>query len=84
MNKVEARTLDFFDRYVINLMIKKYGFSDLEAIRKFLESETYQMLIDPELELYKVSPHIIFDLWENERATGEPRNSLYLRGDEIE
>lgn len=26
----------------------------------------------------------IFDMWENEIETGDPRNSLYLRGDEIE
>ena len=82
--RVEARTLDFFDRHVTKLMIEKYGFDEFEALRKFLESETYQMLINPELELYKMSPHIIFDLWEHERATGNPRNSLYIRGDEIE
>lgn len=81
--RVEARTLDFFDRHVVNMMIEKYGFDEFEAIRKFLESETYQMLIDVETALYQVSPLIIFDLWEHERATGDPRNSLYIRGDEI-
>jgi len=78
MQRVAARTLDFFDRHVINLMITRYGFEEFEAIRKFLESKTYQMLIDPETELYKMSPLIIFDLWEHERATGNPRNSLYI------
>lgn len=81
MRRLDARTLDYFDRYVINLMIQKYGFAEMEAIRKFLESETYQMLINPGLDLYKGSPHIIFDLWVHERATGNPRNSLYIRGD---
>ena len=41
------------------------------------------MLQDPELELYKVSPLIIFDMWESEQVTGNQRNSLYLRADEV-
>ena len=45
----------------------------------FLTSETYQMLIDPEMELYKVSPLIIFDMWETEKVTGNPRQSIYIR-----
>ncbi|MDH2997090.1 hypothetical protein A1D22_05270 [Pasteurellaceae bacterium LFhippo2] len=80
MNKIPARTLDFFDRQVTRDIVEKYGFDELKAVKSFIQSETYQMLIDPELELYKVSPKIIFDLWENEKITGEPRNSIYIRG----
>ncbi|MBN6711560.1 hypothetical protein JFL47_11320 [Haemophilus haemoglobinophilus] len=80
MNRVPARTLDFFDRHVVKAIVEKYGFSEFEAIKKFIGSETYQMLIQTELELYKVSPQIIFDLWESEQVTGNPRNSLYVRG----
>jgi hypothetical protein len=82
MTRISARTLDFFDRQVARLIIEKYGLGDMAAIRAFLESEAYQMLIDPELEIYKVSPHIVFDMWESERVTGDPRNSQYLRSDE--
>jgi hypothetical protein len=84
MTKIPARTVDFFDRQVTQLMIEKYGFNDMEAIRSFLKSETYKMLIDPELEIYKLSPRIVFDMWESERVTGNPRNSQYLRSDEDE
>lgn len=80
MHKIPARTLDFFDRQVTRDIVEKYGFDELKAVKSFIQSETYQMLIDPELELYKVSPKIIFDLWENEKITGEPRNSIYIRG----
>lgn len=83
MNKIPARTLDFYDRHITQAMIEKYGFNELEAIKQFIQSETYEMLINPELELYKVSPLILFDMWENEKITGNPRNSLYLRGDEV-
>lgn len=84
MTKIPTRTIDFFDRQVIRLIIEKYGFDELEAIRLFLKSETYQMLIDPELEIYKMSPRIVFDMWESERVTGDPRNSQYLRSGENE
>lgn len=84
MSRISARTLDFFDRTVVQSIIDKYGVNDIEAIKSFIQSETYKMLSDPELELYKVSPLILFDMWEVEKITGEPRNSLYLRSDEID
>lgn len=81
MTRVPARTMNFFDKNVIGQIIEKYGFCEKEAIRKFLESEAYRMLIDPEMELYKMSPYIVFDMWESEQVTGDPRNSQYIRGD---
>lgn len=84
MNRIDARTVSFFDRYVSHMIIEKYGFDEMKAIRLFIESETYQMLINPELEVYKMSPRIVFDMWETERITGDPRNSQYLRSDEDE
>lgn len=80
MNKLNARKIDFYDRQVTELIIEKYGMIDREAIREFIESETYQMLIDVESEVYMMSPHIIFDMWECEKITGDPRNSQYIRG----
>ncbi len=79
MNKLNARKIDFYDRQVTELIIEKYGMIDREAIREFIESETYQMLIDVESEVYMMSPHIIFDMWESEKITGDPRNSQYIR-----
>jgi hypothetical protein len=84
MKSIDPRTLDFFDRYVTRLIVEKYGLDEMKAIRGFIDSETYQMLIEPELELYKMSPHVLFDMWESEQITGDPRNSLYIRGDEVE
>jgi hypothetical protein len=39
------------------------------------------MLIDKEQEVYMMSPAVVFDMWESEKITGEPRNSQYIRGD---
>ncbi len=80
----DADILAFCDQYVGKLIKEKYGMSDMEAVRSFMISETYQMLLDRETELYKVSPYILFDMWECEKVTGEPRNSVYIRREGIE
>ncbi|MBO4758748.1 MAG: hypothetical protein J5505_01680 [Spirochaetaceae bacterium] len=79
MNRVDSRILDFFDRQVSSLIMQKYGFNDREALRSFIESETYKMLFDSETDLYTFSPLVIFDMWESEKITGSPRNSQYVR-----
>ena len=82
--RVNTRTMDFFDRYVSQMIVEKYGLGEMDAIRAFIGSKTYQMLIEPELEVYKMSPRIIFDMWESERITGDPRNSKYISSSEDE
>ena len=75
----DARMLDFYDRHVSRMISEKYGLDERSAIRAFLESETYRMLITPELEIYALSPVIVFDMWENEKVSGDPRQSVYIR-----
>ena len=84
MTEVNARTRAFFDRQVIYLIKAKDGIEDMKAIRSFLFSETYQMLLDPLTEVYSFSPQIVFEMWESEMITGNPRNSQYIRGEENE
>ena len=73
--------LQFYDNEVSLLISNKYGYSIMDSYRKFLFSKTYQMLCNTELEMWEFSPAGIFDMWEAELVTGEPRNSLYLRRD---
>ena len=77
----DARMLDYYDRHVSRMISEKYGLDERSAIRAFLESETYRMLIAPELEIYALSPIIVFDMWENEKVSGDPRQSVYIRGE---
>ena len=63
-----------FDTELAALISKSRGVSLMDGLRIFLRSQTHKMLLDNEL----------FDMWENEEATGDPGNSLYLRGDEID
>lgn len=79
MSRLDARKIDFYDRHVAELIIEKYGMTDREAVRSFIESKTYQMLLDKESQVYTMSPHILFDMWESEKVTGDPRNSQYIR-----
>ncbi len=76
---ISARTLNFFDKEVVSNIIAKYGIDDKQAVIEFLGSETYRMMVDPEMELYRQSPFIVFDMWESEKVTGNPRNSVYIR-----
>ncbi len=69
---------------VIHLIALKRDISDMEALRLFLKSETHKMLLNDDMKIWHFAPAVIFDIWENEVVTGDPRNSLYLRGDEID
>lgn len=83
-NRTPPPILQNFDSEVADLIVKSRNVSDMDALRLFLDSKTHEMLIDDTLKLWHFSPLAIFDMWESEQATGDPRNSLYLRGDEIE
>ena len=77
--KLDARTRDFFDRHVSKLIVDKYGLDERVALNEFLQSESYRMLADKTLEIYSMSPLAVFDMWESEKVTGNPRNSVYIR-----
>lgn len=76
--------LQNFDSEVSDLIARSRKISDMDALRLFLNSKTHELLENNDLRLWHFSPLAIFDMWESEQATGDPRNSLYLRGDELE
>ena len=78
MKEIFSDILANYDSEVIKLISEKYGFSEMESMRKFLYSETYEMLSD-----FELSPLVILDMWENEKITGDPRNSVYIRGESV-
>ena len=81
MTKTHSCTLDYYNRNVIQRIIDKYGMEPMEAARSFLTSQTHAMLEDAEYAMWDFSERAIFDMWEAERVTGDPRNSVYLRGE---
>lgn len=82
MKKMSADVLDYYDEEIVKMISEKYGWKPMDALRKFLDSETYRMLSNAELEMWEFGPEAILDMWENEQISGNPRNSAYLRRDE--
>jgi len=56
----------FYNTQIAEKIESKYGYSFLESLRLFLNSQTYKMLMDPELEMFDFSPLCIFDMWESQ------------------
>ncbi len=79
MKDFMALFLDYYDREIIKMIVEKYNYSYMEALKKFLNSETYRMLRNEELEMWEFGCHAIFEMWECEQITGSPLSSSYLR-----
>ena len=81
MTKTSCYSLDYYNKNVIQRIMDKYAMSQMDASRAFLLSQTHAMLEDPELAMWEFSDRAVFDMWEAERVTGDPRNSDYLRSE---
>ena len=81
MNKLMPDVIKYYDREVTALMAEKYGFDPMEALRTFLSSQTHAMLEDRDFGMTDFGPFGVFDIWEAERATGNPQNSVYIRAE---
>lgn len=84
MNRTNPAILQTIDSEVSVLISQNRKISELEALRLFLKSKTHSMVLNDDLKMWYFSNIAIFDMWECEEATGDPTNSFYLRGDEIE
>ena len=81
MTKIPIFSLDCYNKNVIKMIMEKYGLTEMEAAREFLMSETHRMLEDADMAMWEFSARVIFDLWEVEKITGNPRNSVHLRSE---
>ena len=81
MTKTPSFSLDYYNKSVIQMIVDKYDMSPMDASRAFLTSQTHAMLENPELAMWEFSDRAVFDIWEAERVTGDPRNSAYLRSE---
>ena len=73
--------MHYYDQAVAGMIGEKYGLSPLDALRAFTASQTHDLLQDRETGLSSFGAEGIFDIWESERVTGDPRNSVYIRGE---
>ncbi len=81
MKKTSADILDYYNIEVVKLICQKYGFDAKDAFFSFAKSETHRMLSDSKFEMWEFGAPAIFDMWECEKISGSPRNSLYIRGE---
>ena len=81
MTKIPVFSLDCYNKNVIKMIIEKYDLTEMDAAREFLLSETHRMLEDADMAMWDFSARAIFDMWEVEKITGNPRNSVHLRGE---
>ena len=81
MTRTQNVTLDHYNRNVIPRIMEKYNMGQMAAARAFITSETHRMLEDAELAMWEYSERAVFDMWEVERVTGDPRNSAHLRSE---
>ena len=81
MTKISVFSLDCYNKNVIKMIMEKYGLTEMEATREFLLSETHRMLEDADMAMWEFSARAIFDMWEVEKITGNPRNSVHLRSE---
>lgn len=67
------------DREVVEKIIDKFNMSEMEALKEFLNSKTYQMCTDINLSMWEIGSSDIFDMWVVEKITGNPRNINFMR-----
>ena len=77
-NRTRESILQNLDAEVSILIAKNRVISEMDGLRLFLNSQTHRMLEDDDLKMWYFSPLALFDMWETEIATGDPRNSVYL------
>ena len=81
MTRIPSYSLDYYNKSVIRMIMDKYAMDQMEAARAFLTSDTHAMLEDADLAMWEFSDRAVFEKGETERATGDPRNSDYLRSE---
>lgn len=81
MNRQDPDILDYYNCEVVKMIMDKYGYSAMEALREFVMSKTHEMLEDADCGLTSFGAGAVLEIWEAEKITGDPRNSVYIRGE---
>lgn len=81
MNKIWSDFLYFYDKDIVNFIRDKYDISYMKAFQMFVNSKTYSLLENEKCAMYEFGSRAIFDMWESEKITGTPHNSVYLRSE---
>ena len=81
MKRIDPGIVDFYDGQVVRMIAEKYGWSLMESLRQFVQSRTHELLEDEETGMTSFGAGAVFEIWEAEKITGSPQNSVYIRGE---
>lgn len=79
MKRIEPEIIDYYNNEVVMMIVEKYGLSEMEAFKVFVNSKTHEMLENENCGMTDFGAEAIFEIWECEKITGDPRNSVYIR-----
>ena len=81
MKRLEPEIIDYYDNEIVSMIVEKYGLSHMDALKMFVCSKTHEMLENADYGMTDFGAEAIFEIWECEKVTGTPRNSVYIRED---
>lgn len=81
MKRLEPEIIDYYNSEVVMMIVEKYGMEQMTALKMFINSKTHEMLENIDCGMTDFGAKAIFEIWECERITGDPRNSVYIRGE---
>lgn len=81
MKRLEPEIIDYYDNEVVLMIMDKYGMGEMNAFKSFVESKTHKMLENEFYSMTDFGAGAIFEMWECEKITGDPRNSVYIRSE---
>lgn len=81
MKRLDPEIIDYYNNEVVIMISEKYGLSQMEAFKFFVSSKTHEMLENEEYGMTDFGAEALFEIWECEKITGDPRNSVYIRGE---
>lgn len=81
MKRLEPEIIDYYNSEVVMMIAEKYGLDQMEALKQFVMSKTHEMLENADFGMTDFGAGAIFEIWECEKVTGEPKNSIYIRGE---
>lgn len=81
MTRLDPEVIDYYNNEVVMMISDKYGLSYMDAFKAFIDSKTHEMLENSDYGMTDFGAMAIFEIWECEKITGDPRNSVYIRGE---
>ena len=81
MRRLEPEIVEYYDDEVVIMIAEKYGLSHIDALKSFVNSKTHEMLENEDYGMFDFGAGAIFEIWECEKVTGDPRKSVYIRGE---